>query len=203
MRRDQEGRKVRRVRYRLDLKGIKELSFEDIKAILRGADPLISRGGRGLLAKLLKGSKDKRVIELNLDGNPVYGHFKDLTIEQITARIDWCIVESYLAIEYDYRLPLLMYTSRGWEIEMDTYTDELLRGFDKMTKAGTEDFDMSHLKDRNREMIMLLLDKVEATGNPKYIPVLEAWKHVDYRKVRARISQAIEVLRREVPETGR
>jgi len=53
---------------------------------------------------------------------------------------------------------------------------------------------MSYLKDRNRGMIMLLLDKVEATGDPKYIPLLEAWQQIDYKKVRQRIRQVVNHL---------
>jgi hypothetical protein len=41
------GRKrVNRIHYHLDTRGIKELPFSEIKAILRGADHLIGRGGR-------------------------------------------------------------------------------------------------------------------------------------------------------------
>lgn len=53
---------------------------------------------------------------------------------------------------------------------------------------------MHYLKDRNRQMISLLLDKVAATGNPKYIPLLRAWALIDYRKVRGRINQVIRQL---------
>jgi hypothetical protein len=75
---------------------------------------------------------------------------------------------------------LLVYTPAGWEIERDTYADELLQGFDALLASSTEAFDMTYLKDRARDMILLLLDKVEATANRKYIPLLEAWAAVDY-----------------------
>ena len=42
-------RKVQRVRYRLDAKGVKTLPPEEIAAILRGADGLIMSGGRTML----------------------------------------------------------------------------------------------------------------------------------------------------------
>jgi hypothetical protein len=35
---------------------------------------------------------------------------------------------------------------------------------------------MAHLKDRDRQMILLLLDKIAATGDRKFIPALKAWK---------------------------
>jgi hypothetical protein len=43
-------------------------------------------------------------------------------------------------------------------------------------------------------MIFLLLDKIENTGSPKYIPLLEAWAQIDYRKVQQRIWQVIHNL---------
>jgi hypothetical protein len=40
-------------------------------------------------------------------------------------------------------------------------------------------------------MIWLLLDKIAATGDPRFIPPLEAWKKLDYKKVQQRIRQVI------------
>jgi superfamily II DNA helicase RecQ len=188
------SRKVQRVPYHLDATGVKELPHNEIVAILRGADELIMSGGRSLLAKILKGSRDKRVLELELDQCSVYGYYKHLTLAEITARIDWVILNGYLMIHYDYRLPLLVFTSRGWEIERDTYAEELLQGFDRMIASGKSHYDMSYLKGRNRGMILLLLDKVEETGNSIYIPLLKAWKQIDYKKVQKRIRQVISKL---------
>jgi hypothetical protein len=105
------------------------------------------------------------------------------------------ILNGYLDIEYDNRLPMLVYTKRGWGIERETYAEELLQGFDEMIAKGTGNFEMSYLKDRNRGMILLLLDKVERTGDPKYIPILEAWEKIDYKKVKKRIRQVISNLK--------
>jgi len=188
-------KRVQRLPYSLDAKGIHELSHDDVLIILRGADDLIMRGGRSILAKVLKGSREKRVLELGLDKSPVYGHYMGLPVEDVMARIDWTILNGYLALEYDYRLPLLVYTDRGWEIEKETYAAELLQGFDRMIDSGTTTFDMEHLKDRDRAMILRLLDKVEATRDPRYVPLLTAWQQVDYRKVRERIQGVIDSLR--------
>lgn len=35
----------------------------------------------------------------------------------LLAKIDRAIADGYLDIEYDYRLPFLVFTSRGWEIK--------------------------------------------------------------------------------------
>ena len=189
------GKRVRRVPVQLDAGDISGLPFDEIKTILRGTDDLTMQGGRNLLAKTLKGSKDKKVFELNLDRSPVYGYFHHLTIKEITQKIDWVIIDGYLTIEYDYRMPLLVYKPKGWKIEMDTYSDELLQGFNKMLEGDTKHFLMIYLKDKNRELIWMLLDKVEATGDSKYIPLLESWRKVDYKKVRQRINRVIDSLK--------
>lgn len=67
------GKKRNRFTYNIDTESIKDLTFEEIKAILRGADHIIATGGRSLLAKILKGSKDKNLIKYGLDNSPVYG----------------------------------------------------------------------------------------------------------------------------------
>jgi hypothetical protein len=185
------SRKVQRVRYSLDPKDVDKLSPEDLKAILRGADELIGSGGRSLLVKILKGSRAQEVLRLNLDQCPVYGYFHHLSTDDILARVDRAIIDGYLNIEYDYRLPVLVFTSAGWEIEKETFANELLAGFDELLKTSQPPYDMSNLKDRNRELIWFLLDKVEASGNPKYMPLLEAWSQIDYKKVKQRIMQVM------------
>jgi hypothetical protein len=189
------SRKIHRVPFQLDPKDVKELPLEEIKVILRGADDLIMEGGRTVLSKVLKGSRQKRLLELGLDQNPAYGYYKDLTLGEIMARIDWVILNGYLDIEYDYRLPLLVFTNKGWEIERETYANELLEGFNELLLRESSDYNMEYLKDRNRGMIMMLLDKVEDTEDERYIPILEAWHEIDYKKVKRRIESVIDSLR--------
>jgi superfamily II DNA helicase RecQ len=193
------ARRVRRVRYTLDAKGVKSLPREEIAAILRGADDLIMRGGRTLLAKVLKGSREKKILQLDFDKSPVYGFYNHLTVTQTLARVDWVILKGYLVLEYDYRLPLLAYTEKGWAIEKDTYSAELLRGFDEMLESGADSFNMRYLKDKNRELIWMLLDKVEASRDERYIPILELWEKIDYKKVKKHIRQVITHLKQGTP----
>lgn len=98
-----------------------QLPKEEIRAILHGAHDLIMSSGRTLHARILKGSRDKKILELELGHSPAYGPFDDLTIEDITARIDWLFVNDYLGIEYDYRLQLLIYRLCGCAIDREIY----------------------------------------------------------------------------------
>jgi hypothetical protein len=188
------SRKVQRVHYYLDPKDIKTLLPEDLAAILRGADELIASGGRSLLVKILKGSRAKDVLRLELDHCPVYGYFHDLSADEVLARIDRVIIDGYMKLEYDYRLPVLVFTDAGWEIEKETAANELLAGLDEILKTSQAPYDMNYLKDRDRTLIWRLSDKIEASGNPKYLPLLEAWAQIDYKKVEQRITQVIRML---------
>jgi hypothetical protein len=181
------SRKDQRVRYHLDPKNVDKLSPEELTAILRGADELIGSGGRSLLVKILKGSHAQDILRLHLDQCPVYGYFRHLSSENVLARIDRAILDGYLKVVYDSRLPVLVFTDAGWEIEKETFANELLAGFDELLKSSQPPYDMSYLKDRNRSLIWCLLDKIEASGNQKYLPLLEAWAQIDYKKVKQRI----------------
>ena len=164
---------------------------DDLKAILRGADELIMSGGRTLLAKILKGSKDKKILELGLQDCPVYGAFAGLSIDAVLGQIDNAISEGYLSYEYDGRLPLLVYTEKGWEIEQETYAEELLQKLRTLAEGGESTFDVATLKGRNRGMILLLLDMIEAQADERFIPSLQKWSDVEVKKLRQRIAAAI------------
>lgn len=199
------SRRITHTRVYLHPAKTKDLPIQEVKAILRGADGLIARGGRTLLSKILKGSTEKKILQLGLDRSPAYGFFQDLPTEQVLEKIDWLIKNYYLQYEYDGRLPLLVYTPKGWEIERETYAEELFRGFMQMIEEGQTEYDMAYLKDRNRGMILLLLDKLETRGDKRFVQLLRSWERVDYKKVRQRIQAVIRVIenRSQVPEDER
>ncbi len=190
------SKKQSRVHYHLDSGGIKTLPMEEIKMILRAADDLITVGGRSSLAKVLKGSRDKKILAYELDKNPAYGFYRDLTISEITNRVDWMIQQGYLQLEYFGRLPLLVYTDKGWAIERETYTEELMQKLKKCMEERDYTF-VTELKDRNREMILLLLQKIQKTNNARFIPLLKAWQEIEYKKVQSAIQEVIDYLVQE------
>lgn len=187
------SRKSHRVAVNLDTRGLTNIPKPDLDTILRGVDDIIGAGGRGLLTKILRGSASKPVLENGLDQSPSYGYFRDLSDDETLARIDWTILNDYLRIEYSDRLPFLVFTGKGWEIAREIRANELLEGIAKAINEGPP-YAMEHLKDRDREMIFLLLDKIEATGDPAFVPALRAWKEIDYKKVQLRIRHAIQRL---------
>ncbi|HHU32604.1 MAG: RQC-minor-1 family DNA-binding protein [Zhaonellaceae bacterium] len=190
------SRKKPRVRYQLDAGDIRCLTDEEIKAILRAADEIIATGGRSMLAKILKGSKDKKVLERGLAQCPVYGYYGKLTLQEITNRIDWMIEKGFLEIEYSDRLPLLVFSEIGWEIERETYAEELLQKLTKLLEGRDFSF-VQKLRDRNRGMILLLIKKIKMTGNARFIPLLKAWKEIECKKIQTEIQRVIDYLMKE------
>ncbi|WP_078427622.1 RQC-minor-1 family DNA-binding protein [Alkalihalobacterium alkalinitrilicum] len=181
------------------MKNSNRLSQEEIKVILRAADEIVTRGGRTLLAKILKGSKEKKVLELELNRCPVYGYFKSEKLDDIMQKIDWMIDYDFLDIEYFGKLPMIVFTDRGWKIESDQYTDELLNEWREWLKQGIISPDMTYLKDRNRPMILLFLSKIKESGEKAFIPYLKLWETVDYKKVREEIRKTIDELEDKQP----
>lgn len=128
---------------------------------------------------------------------PELRFFRHLPIDEVAAKIDWLITRGYMAIRYDYRLPLLVYTQMGWEIEKETFVDEIFREI-KTALEGHGEFPMGDLKEGNREIHLLFLEKIEATGDGKYIPFLETWQVGAFKKMRVKINRVINGLRNSI-----
>jgi hypothetical protein len=183
-------RQKTRVYPHLDTKATKSLPMDEVRVILRAADDIIDAGGRTLLTKILRGSRSQDVLSRGLDQNPAYGLYKALPEEEVLARIDWTILHGYLRIVFEGRLPVLVYTPTGWGIERETYANEIIHAFDRLLdSAQRRPYALDYLKDKNRELILLVLEKIQALGDRKYVPVLEDWAQLDYKKVRQRIRE--------------
>ena len=182
------SRKVRRVPVILDAGEIGDLPWEDIRMILRGADELISTGGRSMPAKILKGSKDKKILEYKLNECPAYGYYHDMKLDDISKCIDWMIKKDYSRIKYNYRLLLLVFSEKGWEIEKETIAEELYQRvcLDIKEKNACVIFEM---KEVNRQGVMLVLDKIEKDGTEEFLTCLETWKLLEVKKVAVRITE--------------
>lgn len=191
------SKKVRRVPVSLDAGEIKDLPQEDIRMILRGADELISTGGRSMLAKILKGSKDKKIFEYKLNECPAYGYYQDMKLDDISKCIDWMIKKDYLRIEYEYRLPLLVFSEKGWQIEKETFAQEIYQRMclDVKENKARVIFEM---KEVNRQVVMRVLDKIEKDGTEEFLPYLEAWKMLEVKKVAVRIAEVENKISRRI-----
>ena len=111
-----------------------------------------------------------------------------MKLDDISKCIDWMIKKDYLRIKYNYRLPLLVFSEKGWEIEKETFAEELYQRFclDIKEKNARVIFEM---KDVNRQVVMLVLDKIEKDGTEEFLNSLEAWKLMEVKKVAVRIAE--------------
>ena len=92
---------------------------------------------------------------------------------------------------------MIVFTDKGWIIERDQYANEFMQLWDQWIAIGFNpmDKDMEFLKDRNRGMILLFLQKIQASGNKSYIPYLQAWELIEYKKVKQAIREVIAALK--------
>jgi hypothetical protein len=146
------------------------------------------------LARLLKGSKGKKIFELGIQNCPAYGAFAGLSMETVLGKIDRAISEGYLTYEYDGRLPLLVFTETGWRIELRTYTQELYQELVVLAEGKRSSFDISSMTGRNPKVRSFLLDMIEAREDVRFIPVLEKWRDLESRGMRQRIREVIRTL---------
>ncbi|TDF97066.1 RQC-minor-1 family DNA-binding protein [Paenibacillus piri] len=170
----------------------------ELRAILRAADDIIAEGGRTLLSKILKGSKERQLLELGLDRNPSYGFYKDLSLEQIMEKVDHMIRTDFLKTEKSGKLPMIVYTTRGWAVERERRAEEFLEEWNRWLENNISPISMEYLKERNRGMIFLFLYKILCSGNKKYVPYLTLWERIEFKKVRVEIRNVIEALKRRV-----
>jgi len=173
---------------------------DDVRAMLLAGDCIAGQAGRSMLAKVLKGSRDKKLLSLGLDSSPAYGYFRSLTLDQITERVDWMIMNDFLAIDHARDMPLLVFSDRGWDILIEMTAERMLKQWEIWVEANAAPLDMTYLKDRNRGMTLLFLEKVALTGDARYIPLLQRWALLDYRKVREAIGKVVNHLERENTE---
>lgn len=160
---------------------LRPLPDPELRAILRAADDIIAEGGRTLLSKILKGSKERKLLELGLDQNPSFGYFKSLTLQQIMDKIDHLIRMGFLKTEVSKKYPTVVFTPYGWAIEREERAQEFLEEWERWLDNNIAPLNMEYLKDRNRGMIFLFLYKVLCSRNKKYIPFLTMWERIDYR----------------------
>ena len=185
-----------RVRYELsDIKGIKPPSEKEIKFILRAADMIITTGGRAMLAKILKGSKDKKVMEHGLQNCPSYGYYSGKTIAEVTQLVDWMIANRYLAISYNGRLPMVVFSKMGWDLYKPVYAEELHENIVNVIAKDDIDRLVEQLNKTHREVVLILLEKISESKNIGVIRFLEKWKTTEVKKVRVAINNAIKVIK--------
>ena len=188
------GRKARpRSPVHLDSGGV-DVSSGELAIILHGADSVVHRGGRSQLVKLLKGSRDKRVLELGLDADGSYGALSHLTLDEIARRVDWAIEKGYLDYYYEWRQPLLMFTERGWELERPVAIESLFEQF-------CRDVDESemHMVERmagiKNDVQLDVVELIAQRCDERCLEHLESWSGKATKRIRKKLAWAQRTIR--------
>ena len=181
-----------------EVKDMEAPTEQDIRYILRAADEIISTAGRTMLVKILKGSKEKRLLEFGLEQCPSYGCFKSRKKEEVEKMVDWMIWQGYLRIIYNGkgRLPMIVFTDKGWTKYKPIYAEELI-GEILALDVGDMEAMVNELQRVNREVVDTILDMIQTHRMTGTIQFLEYWAPRTYKKVGKRIREVMNYFANE------
>jgi len=169
-------------------------SPEELAIILHGANSVVHLGGRSQLVKLLKGSRDKRILDRGLDADESYGALSQLTLDEIARRVDWTIEEGYLDYYYEWRQPLLMFTKRGWELERPVAVESEFRCFCQDVEEGEMRM-AERMADIKYDIQLDVIGLIAQRCDGRCLAHLEAWSSVATKRIRKKISWAERQIR--------
>jgi len=158
--------------------------------ILRAASEIAAKGGRSQLALLLKGSKDKKLLKHNLQNSPAYGKLPFLTIEEIENRIDHLIRRNELRVEFFGDLPLILLSDAAWE-HVRPWSNEQECRRAAAADDGTLNEMLLQWRNRPRAEQFHLLDAVPSLDRESVLRILQAWREVAGKEVRAHIEEKL------------
>lgn len=104
------------------------------------------------------------------------------------------IVHNYLDIDYNGRLPMVIFSEKGWETYKPFYVNELYNYILNVNETMCNDL-IEQLKQTNREVVKLLLLEIGGSKNIGFIRFLSKWELVEVKKVRYMIKCAISKLK--------
>jgi hypothetical protein len=176
------------------------LSEDEIITILIAANEIIMYGGKGLLGKILAGSKDKRIYTANLHHSPAYGAFEGMTQKQIMEKVEWVLSNGYLST--DEKLSLITYTEKGWDIAKEALAEDFYT--ELVLAAEFERYDyLEVIRNQSPDLRMLILDVIEEQGDTDLIEMLMAWLDIEVDKpLPERIHEVIQKLDKSNARSG-
>lgn len=132
----------------------------DAQKVLSCVKRMGERFGKGLVGKVLTGSKDQKIDQWHFDRLPTYGLMKGRTQKEVTQLIDYLTAERYL-IPSDGQFPLLSVSPEGVQVLLGER--KVFRKEDqKVRKVAVDDA----LFERLRELRM---DMAQEAGVPPYV----------------------------------
>ncbi|MBT2685109.1 RQC-minor-1 family DNA-binding protein [Bacillus sp. ISL-37] len=168
------------------------LSEEELTTILLAANEIIMYGGKGLLGKILSGSKDKRIYTADLHHSPMYGAFSDVKQKEVMEKVEWVLANGYLTT--DEKLSLLMYTDKGWDFVKDELAESIYTEFALAAEFGRYEY-VDFILAQHPELKMDLLDFIEERDSKELIDILIEWLELEnFKPIPERIREVLQKL---------
>lgn len=174
------------------------LSEFELRLILETADAMVYEAGRSTLVLALRGSKNKKLEKFKNEYLPGFGYYRELSEEEVLARVDQLIHRDLLKIDTTREgFPLLGLTPQGLELTegwaAERWLAELREHFDDTTPY-LPSFSHNRMPNRNLRTLMRMLDTLESEHNPACIPFLTHWREHETARIRGRLDLILKKL---------
>ncbi len=171
------------------------VSQDELKIILLAANEIIMYGGKGLLGKILAGSKDKRIYTADLHLSPFYGSFADIKQKEIMEKVEWVMSNGYLSA--DEKLSLLIYRDKGWNLIKDELAEVLYTDLSLAAEYSRYEY-VQVILNQDPELKMDLLDLIEERNDKELIDMLIEWLELEtFKPVPERIKEVVQGLAKD------
>ncbi|MHC5227599.1 DNA helicase RecQ [Enterococcus sp. LJL99] len=133
----------------------------DVQKALSCVKRMGERFGKGLVGKVLTGSKDQKIDQWHFDRLPTYGLMKDRTQKEVTQLIDYLTAERYL-VPSDGQFPILSISDSGVDVLLGNH--KVFRKEDQKVRKVVE------IDDQLFESLRALrMDLAQEAGVPPYL----------------------------------
>lgn len=176
------------------LRGDVTMSDGERDAVLLAADELIAKGGRDLLAQVLKGIHSEVVLAAEAEKTKGFASLVSLSLAQIEAMIDKLLADDLLRIESYLGRPLLVHSPSGWERTKDLLAARIVTRLRERAAAGDAKGTYGELARIHREVKLLVLERAGSSGDARLAPVLEAWRERETKPMKRRIGEVLDRL---------
>lgn len=143
---------------------IKEDMTLEAQKILSCVVRMKERFGTKIIAEVLKGSKNKRVLQLGFDRLSTYGLLSELTIGAVKDSINLLIAEGYLRMTHD-EFPIVKITERGVKI---------LKGTEQVYRNVIEEEEVQVKEELFEQLRQLRRDMASNEHIPPYLVFSDA-----------------------------
>lgn len=184
------------------MRGEVSVTDDERDVVLMAADEMIAKGGRELLAQVLKGIHSEIVLASEGEKLKAFGSLAALTLAQIEAKIDKLLEDDLVRVEHYLGKSLLVHSPAGWERTKVLLAGRVYASLQQRAEAGDAKGLYGEVGRVHREVKFLVLTRVEETADGRFAPMLESWRERETKPVKRRIGEVLERLRCASPSSS-